>query len=623
MRPLGFGNKWFECSISATSTTFKGGLPPIKPHLRQLGNEGYIGKKILDLNKRYERPYTDLMNSVDSYKLRSSQLIALYDDMMTDYDREILATTCALSYWKGCHTDLDASGGPGAFNDFSTPDDVIAAVVDYYNQVKQIPDDKISTSMVRGKNVGYPHPISGMQRELNLALYAVHASLASKSYNGGLSLKEVTKQLESYHGTAYAIYGERSQHTGKEQPMIMREGFFYSKNFEMRKRGILMVPKYVIMHNRKGVQHAKWKILNSKIHNQSRPDLVKDIGWALANFEVHSADWPKFDYTFGGRSGRTILKIIAGISDKTLSMDDLLLEFEMPLLYFGHKGAYLDSSAPQLPSGASFTSLMGCTANFSTIVWAISRVKKISPKEVISLIDKKWFLRCWGDDTVVGVKPDWLTHDTLFKEINSIIKKEMDIEPVIKYLGDVYAPDMIKDVSLGYQLSRWIQQQEFPERDKDFPFSTIGYIARLDKLNPALQKEVHRRYHSLWRPEKLGPYFNFEDRHAIMESCVKQIEKYASKISQIDDILQFMTHGNDDSFYDDSSLDSSFIKSLLGVVSVDVADPQSIIAKGDKYGGLRSALDVFAQKGFSSYTSILTALRTDFNLSYQRGDLVY
>lgn len=623
MKNLGFANKWFECSVSMTPNTFKEGLPPIKPHMLKMQPKGYIGKKVLDLKARYTRPYTDLLEKMNLYKDKTGKLVNLFDDMLTDYDREVMATTCALGIWKGAHTDLDASGGPGAYNDFAIPDNVAKAVSDYYNQVPTIAADKVSTSMVRGKNVGWPHPISGMQRELNLGLYSVHASIAQKTTSGEIGLKDAIRHLESYHGQSFAIYGERSQHTAKEMPMIMNEGIFYSTNFESRKRGILMVPKFVIMHNRVGVQHAKHKILKSKIHNQARPDLVKDIGAALSNYTVKAVDWPKFDYTFGGKAGRSALNVISAISDNKLSKEDLLLEFEMPLLYFGHKGAFLDSSAPQLPSGASFTSLMGCVANFSTVVWAISMVKGLSPEVVIKSLDKDWFLRCWGDDTIIGLKDSWLTHDALFQALENIIKKKMDIEPVIKYLGDVYAGDEIKDVKKGYQLSRWIQQQYFPERDKDFPFTTIGYIARLEKLDSSLQAEVHKRAYSMWDPIKMGPYFNFRDKESVMMDCVKDIEKYASKISQIDDILQFMTHGNEESFYDDDDIASEFIRNLLGVVSVDISKPMDLIKDHPKYRNLRIALDNFNSRGFTEYSGILTALRSDFNLKYNKGDLIY
>lgn len=624
MQKLGFSNKWFECEITQSSPAFPGGLPPLKPHLIKMQPEGYIGKKVLDLRARYERPFIDLITKLDEHKVKSSKLISLYDDMMTEYDREVLSTTCALGLWKGAHTDLDSTGGPGGFNDFELPPNVKEAVAKYYNKIKEISPDKISTSMVRGKNVGWPHPISGMQRELNLALYAVHAQLAQDSYSGKRSLQQTILDLERYHGPSYAIYGERSQHTAKPQPMIMKEGFFYSTNFEARKRGILMVPKFVVMHNRIGVQHAKHKILRSTVHNQHRPDLVKDIGTAMKQYTVKAVDWPKFDYTFGGKAGRSVLDIIANISDGKLSKDDLLKEFEMPLLYFGHKGAFLDPTAPQLPSGASFTSLMGCVANFSTLVWAISTIKEITPEAVIQALDDKWFLRCWGDDTVVGLDTSWLTHEKLFSRLNDIIKKEMDVESVIKYLGDVYAGDTIKQVSVGYQLSRWIQQQDYPERDKDFPFTTIGYIARLEKLNPSIQQEAHKRRFSLWDEKKMGPYFPFTEKERIMQDAVKNIEKYASRISQIDDILQFMTHGNEESFFDsDDEYQNDFVKQLLGVVSVDISDPQGMIKDHAKYRSLRFALDRFASMGFPAYGDILNALRTDFNLKYKKGDLVY
>lgn len=621
MKDIHFGNKWFECRISQTSPDFPSGLPPIKPQLRKMPSNGYIGKKNLDLKVRYTRPFIDLMSVVNDYQQLSGKLVSLYDDMLSEYDRDILKTTCANSLWKGSHTDLDATGGPGAFNDFAIPDKVAESVIKYYLKVPQISEDKISLSMVRGKNTGWPHPISGMQRELNLALYAVHSALAVKA--GEESLFDVIRQLESFHGQSFAIYGERSQHTAKTMPMIMREGFFFSNNFEVRKRGILMVPKFVVMKNRVGVQHTKHRILHSSVHNQDRTHLIEDIPNAMKRFVVKAVDWPKFDFTFGGKAGRSILPIIAKLSDGTLSESDLDLEFSMPLLYFGYRGAFLDPSAPQLPSGASFTSLMGCIANFSVIVWSLSNVTNTSPDDVIASLDSKWFLRCWGDDTIIGLDENWCTHAKLFAEINSIIKKEMDVEPVIKYLGDVYGGDEITDVRMGYQLSRWIQQQFLPERIKDYPFSLIGYIARLDKLDSSIQAEVHKRAFQVWDDKKLGPYFSFSERESVMERAVSDIEKYASKISQIDDILQFMTHGNEEGFYSDDDTDSAFIRRLLGVVSVDISDPTAMIKDHGEFRLLRSAMDRFLQVGFPAYAEILTALRSDFNLKYQRGDLVY
>lgn len=616
-------NKWFTATVEPLKD--KSLHPPVKPTLHRMPvTHGFFEKKARDIRKRYQSSLSDLLPAFNSYIGQVEKLIPRFDQFMKDYDREVLKSTCALSFWKGAHTDLDMTGGPGAFNDFEIPKEVKEVVVSYYNRTPTPPDSELSMTMVKGKTPGYPYAVPGSDRILSTLGYAASAAVVHWAHANNMKLEELRIEFEKYHGPAFSMYAERTQSTGKPQLLILREGYYQSQNFEPRKRGILMVPKFMVMYNRRSVQQIKAKILASGVHGQDRNKIKNDL-LERKGYTTKAKDWPKFDYTFGGKAGLSVLSMFPLLSEGRL--EDFVEEFKLPLIYFGARGIYKDPSMPQLPSGASFTSLMGCIANFSVSLWAITLCTGRTAAAVLKDMDAGyWKLNAWGDDTVLSFRDGYTTHEKFDAAIQSIIKKEMDIEPVLRYLGDVYPSTWGLSAHQGYQPSRFIQQQFFPERSKIYPFNMIGYIARLDKVSPGLSQSIHDEMQSVW-PEEFGPKFKFSDRLSVAESLLPELEKQAYKIAQLDDVIMAMTHGSDE--FDDTPM-GSYFERLMGYVQVDITKPVDILnqeadAFKDKMAvqTFKEAISALQKGGFHNYQIFLNALRIFGNVRYSKGGPIY
>lgn len=616
-------NIWFETVVEPLKN--RDLFPSIKPSLRRLPvTHGFFEKKARDIKKRYQSSLSDVSAAMKSFTTITDAVIPRFDQFMLDYDREVLKSTCALSIWKGAHTDLDMTGGPGAYNDFEIPESVKSVVVSYYNRTPTPPDEELSMTMIKGKTPGYPYNVPGSDRVLSTLGYAASAAAVSWAHANNISLRDLKLEFERFHGPASSMYAERTQNVAKPQLMILREGMYQSQNFEPRKRGILMVPKFMVMYNRKSVQQIKKKILMSGVHSQDRARITNDL-LERKGYTTKAKDWPKFDYTFGGKAGASVLTMFPLLS--TGKLDDFMEEFRLPLIYFGSKGIYRDDSSPQLPSGASFTSLMGCIANFSVTLWAICNITSRTPEAVLKDMDNGyWKLNAWGDDTVLSFKDGYATHEKFDAAIKAIIKKDMDVEPVLRYLGDVYPSTWGLTAHTGYQPSRFVQQQFFPERSKLWPFNIVGYIARLDKVSPKLSQSIHDEMLKIW-PESFGKPFTYAERHGIAEALLPELEKQAFKISQLDDVIMAMTHGSDE--FDDTPMGSYFDK-LMGYVQVDITKPEDILEKEssafDNPMALKSFKDSIAalqKDGMGSYQLFLNSMRIYANVRYLKGGPIY
>jgi len=551
--------------------------------------------------------------------------------LLTDYDKEVvLPTTCALGYHKPAHTELEERGKVGEDSSFIYDEDVMRAVIAYYSLFFSSSDKVEGLSAPRGTLIGYPFLISGLSRDVNDVLLALNAAFAIACMTKGYTLEEVTKMFERYHGPCIFSYGERYQHTSKVMPMITAEGVRFSKNFEPRCRMIVPSSKYMVLRMRPSVKKFLKVILKTDIHQQDRPSLIKTFDtWFKGGWKVKSLDHSKFDQRHGlPRSGKLIEAIFKVIGEESL-IPEALFEFTRPHYAFYRDQAYIAPGDAMLKSGISVTTLIGCVGNLASVIQAIKFATGDSPEQIMSYKGTRWDLRCWGDDTLFAIKDErWLTFDALFKGYEKC-KLKVEEEPTIKYLGLNYGRGQFAGTfDMGYGVGRAIQQFEFPERQKQYPFSLIGYIARIQMLNESKRKEYHSIYtNQLWNEKLLGKQFKYEEREAVLQNAVKEAEKSALGTKELDDILFSLTHGidaEDSNVFNDPDL--SMFGSLLGVATVDVSDPVKLMENTHLFQSndplIKSVTNVL-NGDLSAYNNFTIEFGRQFGFHYQKGVVYY
>uniref|UniRef100_A0A2V0RI95 RdRp n=1 Tax=viral metagenome TaxID=1070528 RepID=A0A2V0RI95_9ZZZZ len=477
--------------------------------------------------------------------------------------------------------------------------------------------------MVRNKLIGWPHLITGMDRETNNMFLAVHAALAIGARDAKIPLEAVTKSLETRYGPCFFPYAERYQHTAKVMPMWMAGKAFFSQNVEPRCRMVVPSSKYMVIQNRIPVKKMLTALLASDIHAQDRVSMKRRIDSFLNNkdWETVSLDHSKFDQRHGLPRVDGILKMIATATGHPEAYQDFLHEFRIKNLVYYKDKAFFTKGDEILKSGISPTTLVGCSANVASIIFAMSHAMGVSYEAAWKLRGVKWDCLVWGDDTVLSF------HKSIpFKAIAAgfeLQKLKVEPEPTIKYLGNHYANGPFKGtMDKGYPIGRGVQQLFFPERVKVYPFSTIGYISRLEIIGSRAEKFHEITVKNFWDEALYGPPFAFGDRLKVLSDAVKKAEKYAEKISSLDDILLSLTHGTLDLGV--AKIDIEGLEEILGLVQVDVSDPLKLLSEeAPTHKAISPILsdllkgDIAAESKFQNYLS------TNKGLTVRRGYPVY
>jgi hypothetical protein len=600
---------------------------PLSASLSPARQSGFIGKKLLDVNKRYKIDTYTLEEEFKSFTSFYSRVERAYEHLLTDYSRKIvLPTTCAMGFHKKTHTDMDASrelGVDTASKDRVDPK-VNNVVVDWYKKFL-VPDTELKLSLPRGKNIGWPHPIGGRQRELADVLLALNAALALGGRAKGFTLDDLLRFLAQFHGDEFMIEGDRTQHSGKILPSISAAGLLYSQGFEPRVRGIRMSPKVAVAFSRKSVKRLTQTILKHPVHTQDRPVIQQRIRTALSKgWKLYPFDFSKFDYHAGREVAKRAVKLIGDILGSPQVADDLWREISIKLLVFADKKAYFDDSVPVLPSGAGSTTLVGCITNMRVSLAVLSQLLEVPVHTLPSLIQKKYDLLLWGDDGLLML-PD-LGFDIEPKLIEMFDQSGFPIsmEPVARYLGSVYGNyNFDGTYKTGYDVGRAIQTLYFPERLRDYPFSTVGLIARLSLMEDGLAKEffsVHTSH--FWDDKVFGPRFQFSDRFAVMDTLLPLLQKQSNKISQIDDILMILTKGVEpDDLTDDFEFEEFL--DLLGQSAFNISDPLSELDSDSIPPEIKKGIRNIISGQFEDYQTVLNLIQFKYNLTYRPGDVLY
>lgn len=587
-------------SLQGDSDAYLAGLPSLAGLRSANMSNPYYRLRDKQRKQRLESDYNTLMSEFDNYREFADRMFSATHNLRTEYDQSvILPTTCALGFTKPHHFDLDEKGQLGVQRRFLFPEESVLEAVSYYvdlaYRLQSSSLEDISVSMPRGKNTGWPTPRAQRSRDQSDMLLALHAAFVRAGVRARQDLQSLVKEIERYHSPVIAVNGERYQHAGKLLPMIINHNeVLYSNNFEPRVRGIYFSPKFCVMWNRFPVKLALHLVLNNPIHTQDRNDIRYKISSAKrAGMVLLSLDVSKFDHSFGRDCGRQLLRTWAEIlskiyashlapipptltscDKKQLSMrifSDFNTEFSIPFLVPNHSGLFISNGAEILSSGLSLTTIVGCLASELMGLYILKKQFGLTRSDVLS---GKCLLLTYGDDMVIGV-PKSLAKDAdglleFCTEIGDEMELKFSAEPTIKFLGQNY--DTLKFGNdardLAYPVGRFLQQQFFPERAKQYPFSAIGTAARLDLLSTTIRDRTIQSIRS-FLPEDIKD-LNFSDSSSLIMSLMPEVQKYSDKISQLDDILGVMTHG----LMDEELMqldDNEVYRKLLGLGSIDIS----------------------------------------------------
>lgn len=549
--------------------------------------------------QRLESDYNTLMSEFNAYKEFADKMFGATHSLRTEYDQSvILPTTCALGFTKPHHFDLDEKGQLGVQRRFLFPEESVVDATKFYfnlaNSVNSTDLADISVSMPRGKNTGWPTPRAQRSRDQSDMLLALHAAFVRAGVRAQHDLSALVKEIERYHSPVIAVNGERYQHAGKLLPVIInKKEVLFSNNFEPRVRGIYFSPKFCVMWNRFPVKLALHLVLSNPIHTQDRHEIHKKITAAKQQGMVLlSLDVSKFDHSFGRDCGRQLLRTWADILARiysaqlapvppTLSYSDrkqlanriysdFNTEFSIPFLVPNHSGLFISNGAEILSSGLSLTTIVGCLASELMGLYILKKQFGLTRSDVLN---GKCLLLTYGDDMVIGVPKSFAKDaDALLAsctEVGDEMELKFSAEPTIKFLGQNY--DTLKFGNdardLAYPVGRFLQQQFFPERMKQYPFSAIGTAARLDLLSSTVRDRTFQAIRSFLAEDIRD--LNFSDSTALIMSLMPEVQKYSDKISQLDDILGVMTHG----LMDEELMqleDNEVYRKLLGLGSIDI-----------------------------------------------------
>lgn len=621
-----------EPLIMKKSADFPVGMPPLGPGIVPVNTESpYLMKIIRDLRETSQYPLSDVMMVEKKFRDVLTGALNVFSPMFTDYDNKvILPTTCALGYKRASHQELEERGKSGEGSDFVMPYDFVTKCANYVMQFKKPEDwENFSMSLPRQTAMGFPHQYRAVSRDTNLQLLALHVAAAMGAKAKSISLADLKSVFERFYGPCIITPGSRFQHTDKTMIMPTSAGIYYTKNFEPRRRLILAGPKFMIVYNREMTKRALNVLKNSPHHNQDRNYISATIDkWVKdPSMDVYAADHSKFDNRHGLPRSENFLKalcdIIAGMPQ---AFEHIMTEFETPHYLWYANAAYTVDNTSILKSGISPTTILGIFAGFCATCYAFSHALGKSVDDVLRLF-KDGSIGClsWGDDTVLAWKKT-LTDKTKIEAGFAIQKLKVEEEPSIRYLGSLYDNGPFKGtMKKGYPIGRAVQQTFFPERKKDFPFSAIGYIARLQLVG-----QSGEQFHELmsrsrfWDESLYGRKFAFKDRMSVLESLVPLVEKYAIKINQMDDILQSLTHGLSDMGID--SLDGQFEEfgQFLGMSQIDVSDPLKVAAETNpKSKYLLNYLEKLMKGDVLAVDAATREIAFSNGLAYTRGSVQY
>jgi len=527
--------------------------------------------------KGYTRP---LSYFSDGQQLVSKffEIIPKFEGLLSEADVINLTTTCAMGMRQRAHAQPDEGRAVGRTFAIQYRSELLAEVKDDWMKHvdalrKKGELNKLDLVLPTGTSLGWPFLFPDDANGVRTLVLAALVAAIDTSKKQGMSLRDVLSFLESKYGPRFIAPGWRYQHSAKVMPILYDRGLMYSTNVEFRTRLIAMVDKTSIVYNREVAKIAIKAALTMSQHNQDRVYIKNTFDqWRRVRGRKQIAvDVSGFDNAFGGSNLTTLLKVLSEITGRPEAYNDLVSEVTAPMLVPYGRDVYQTNTllTPQLPSGASFTTAIGLLASdyIVRLLGYHMRLKRgDGPRDFRYL--------SWGDDIVIDVPGD-VDVEAAFKSVGKELEIAFDFEPTLKYLGFDYGSGSVQTFG-GYSVGRLLQKSVFPESVTMYPYSVIGYVARLSFV-----EKDPRRFHELylthlWDEKRLGRRFTFDQRHEALQTALK---KAAAEPRENRDVLNFLLHGLNPIEGQDllDSLDFNF-QEWVGGTYIDFSDPERVIA---------------------------------------------
>lgn len=534
-----------------------------------------------------------------------------------EYDlKEVMPTVTAMNVVKASHSDLDEGAPLRVPRNHKLNPSVMQHVIRLWRQARRTGDQSEPELVLPTQtNLGWPFVFS-QQGSLRPFTLGVLALAVNRAIRDGFSLHDVYGQVSTHFGPPVMLQGSRLQHTAKVIPLIDAGGFAWTKNFEPRYRAIFMGSKIGIIYNRRATKLLLRAAMSLPQHNQDRGYLKKTIsGWLKdPRLKVVAVDVSKFDKAHGGQYLEHFAQAASEIMEDRRVKDNFLAEVKMPLTVFSGNDVYLttDKIAPQLPSGVSFTTVCGLFyGDYLCHYLAHSAGLDLNGR------GSSWDFVNWGDDIVMAL-PRAVDTKALFSNVTKELEIETTEEPVIRYLGFNYGDGPAMTTRGGYSVGRMVLKHFFPERPKVYPFSVIGYCARLQFIpDPKAFHDFAIRY--AWSPS-LGPAFPYTARHAVLDKALKD-----SLTAETFDasVLDFILHGLgvDDGSELLDSLDTDFdFTDWIGHGYTDFTDPIKALTDVDSenYNRAKHLISSVEKNGFAALPAFAQWLAGNWNLRFDK-----
>lgn len=487
--------------------------------LTKLQSDPFLEYLIKSENNQYET----LENTLNKIPLYHEIVLALEDFITnngSDYDKEGLVSTTALSLLKPSHTFLDEFGTFTMSKDASIPlIDPSKYLIQYEKQYGDIRD--IKASYPRGKNTGLPVIVSGRNREVNNIVNVINLMAASTfqdwiyetSDDNFAALLDSTlgfMNREFGYATSQVVF-MRGQHTGK--PTYVRfandmRSWYKSKNLFWRRRIVNSTIKFIAMALKASVKAITEVDLRCPAFEQDQVNVQKRIKDAITTGGVVLAmDSSRFDLRHGGDKKDHLYSTVLGPryermfgnAGKKLIMLSLV-EAESTTLIPTPEGVYAGDGNLILKSGESLTSRKGSYMNLVDDM-TITR-------EALSLTDLgtcDYYLRyqpsvILGDD-ILKFFPS-IDDATKYEKALNIVGPKMgilmELEKPTKYLGKLVvntSTPFNADVKISHGIAGnygqgdWIQpllpiaqKTALPERFRSEQFPALAAMVKFFAL---------------------------------------------------------------------------------------------------------------------------------------------
>lgn len=502
---------------------------------------------------------------------------AAFSPIFSEADAANLATTCSMGTRSRSHAQPDEGRDVGRSFVIRWRPELLATVErDWHNHFvdlrKKGAFQKLDLVLPTGTSLGWPFLFPDDDAGSRTLVLAAMAAAVSLEKRRGTTLRDLYSRLSAEYTNRFIAPGWRYQHTQKQMPVLYRDGLMWTQNVEFRTRLIAMVDKVAITYNREISKMAVKTALAMPQHNQDRPFISRTFkAWqSERGRQIVAVDVSGFDNGFGGQNLITLLGALSRIVEQPEQLPNLVEEITAPMIVPYAKSVMETHSryCPQLPSGASFTTAVGLIASdYITTLIAFHAGSSIGsgPNQCKRL--------SWGDDIVMSF-PASVDVKRTFELVSEELQLSFDFEPTLKYLGFDYGSGSLQ-TNGGYSTGRLLQKSIFPESPTFYPYSIIGYVARLLFVNGDARFYHDTFTRSFWDVAKYGPPFSFDDRNAVLQQALK---KASESPRDNRDTLNFLLHGLDPLEGQDLLSELNFdFTSWVGRSYIDVTDPDAVL----------------------------------------------